>query len=145
MAERNLYPSNWSELRQQQLDLDGHTCRTCGITAKQLADLGWAPLQVHHINQGPPHYGGPYGNEEPGVNLMSLCPDCHDGVTDSVRKQRYRLDPNKQVTAIVADLEAPTERTSTKRQAVHISVTEDAPAPIRQGYGRRIDINLFSE
>ena len=80
------YPSNWEELRQQQLQHDNHRCCTCGITAKQLTELGWAPLQVHHIIEGPPRYAGPYRREVVGTNLMTLCPDCPDGVTDSVRK-----------------------------------------------------------
>ena len=38
--------------------------------------------QVHHINEGPPNYGGPYHREVPGQNLLTLCADCHDGITD---------------------------------------------------------------
>ena len=138
------YPSNWEELRQQQLQHDNHRCCTCGITAKQLIELGWAPLQVHHINEGPPHYAGPYRREVVGTNLMTLCPDCHDGVTDSVRKQRYRLDPSKQVEITTIDHPETPSRESATRPAVQISVTEDNPTPERQSTARRIDINLFS-
>jgi hypothetical protein len=87
----------WSSKRQQRLTLDRHTCQGCGITAAQLEHLGWSRLQVHHKNAGPPDYRYPsFGNEKLS-DLLTLCETCHDGVTDSVRKQRFRLDPRKQV------------------------------------------------
>lgn len=98
--------ARWAELRAQRLELDVHTCQGCGITQAQLTELGWPGLQVHHKNGGPPDYGypKPLGKEDPATDLLTLCPDCHDGITDSVRRQRYRLsekkripDPNRQV------------------------------------------------
>lgn len=90
----------WQRKRQQRLDHDQHTCQGCGITATQLAELGWPSLQVHHKNAGPPDYRYPsFGNEQL-TDLLSLCPECHDGITDSVRRQRFKLDPRKQVAAV---------------------------------------------
>ena len=98
MPSDDFYQSTgWKAKRQQRLAIDGHTCQGCGITAAQLEQLGWSRLQVHHKNAGPPDYGYPsFGNEQPS-DLLTLCETCHDGITDSVRKQRFKLDPKKQV------------------------------------------------
>lgn len=89
----------WSQLRSQRLEIDSHTCQGCGITQAQLTELGWPGLQVHHRNGGPPDYGypNPLGQEDPATDLLTLCVGCHDGITDSVRRQRYRLDERKQL------------------------------------------------
>ena len=90
----------WQRKRQQRLDHDQHTCQGCGITAAQLAELGWLSLQVHHKNAGPPDYRYPsFGNEQL-TDLLTLCSICHDGITNSVRQQRFKLDPRKQVASV---------------------------------------------
>jgi hypothetical protein len=90
----------WQRKRQQRLDHDQYTCQGCGITATQLAELDWPSLQVHHKNAGPPDYRYPsFGNEQL-TDLLTLCSQCHDGITDSVRRQRFKLDPRKQVAAV---------------------------------------------
>jgi hypothetical protein len=87
----------WQRKRQQRLEHDQHTCQGCGITAAQLDELGWSFLQVHHKNAGPPDFRYPsFGNEQLS-DLLTLCSLCHDGITNSVRQQRFRLDPRKQV------------------------------------------------
>ncbi len=92
--------SAWQKRRQQRLEVDGHKCQGCGITAAQLAELGWPSLQVHHKNAGPPSYTYPsFGNEQMS-DLLTLCSECHDGITNSVRRQRFKLDPRKQVAAV---------------------------------------------
>lgn len=54
----------WRRKRAERLAHDHHTCQGCGITAQQLAELDWPPLQVHHKNAGPPDYRYPsFGNE----------------------------------------------------------------------------------
>ena len=90
----------WRQRRQQRLDLDGHTCQGCGITREQLEQLGWKPLEVHHKNAGPPSYPYPSFGREPLSDLLTLCSECHDGITNSVRRQRFKLDPRKQVNAV---------------------------------------------
>ncbi|MBM4179476.1 MAG: HNH endonuclease [Ignavibacteria bacterium] len=89
--------SAWRTKRQQRLAHDDNTCQGCGITAQQLEQLGWPPLQVHHKNAGPPDYRYPSFGNEALSDLLTLCPTCHDGITNSVRKQRFQLDPHKQV------------------------------------------------
>jgi hypothetical protein len=92
--------ASWQRKRQQRLDHDQNTCQGCGITATHLQDLGWSSLQVHHKNAGPPDYRYPsFGNEQLS-DLLTLCPLCHDGITNSVRHQRFKLDPRKQVEAV---------------------------------------------
>ena len=87
----------WRIKREQRLQHDQYTCQGCGVTAKQLQELCWAPLQVHHKNAGPPEYGYPSFGNESLSDLLTLCPTCHDGITNSVRQQRFRLDPRKKV------------------------------------------------
>jgi len=92
--------SSWQRKRQHRLDHDQHTCQCCGITAAQLAELEWSSLQVHHKNAGPPDYRYPsFGNEQL-TDLLTLCSICHDGITNSVRHQRFKLDPRKQVQTV---------------------------------------------
>lgn len=90
----------WRRKREQRLEVDGHQCQGCGITAAQLAELGWSPLQVHHKNAGPPDYRYPSFGDEQMSDLLTLCPECHDGITNSVRRQRFMLDPKKQVAPV---------------------------------------------
>ena len=90
----------WQRKRKQRLDHDQHTCQGCGITRQQLAELGWPALQVHHRNAGPPDYRYPSFGNEPLSDLLTLCSECHDGITNSVRRQRFKLDPRKQVQAV---------------------------------------------
>jgi len=93
--------SAWRTKRQQRLVHDDNTCQGCGITAQQLDQLGWPPLQVHHKNAGPPDYRYPSFGNEALSDLLTLCPTCHDGITNSVRKQRFQLDPRKQVNPVL--------------------------------------------
>ena len=90
----------WRQRRQQRLEIDNHQCQGCGITAAQLDDLGWPPLQVHHKNAGPPNYTYPSFGHELMSDLLTLCSECHDGITNSVRRQRFKLDPKKQVDPV---------------------------------------------
>lgn len=102
MTDSSYYASAaWRRKRQQRLDHDGHQCQGCGITRDQLEQLGWPSLQVHHKNAGPPDFTYPsFGNEQIS-DLLTLCTECHDGITNSVRRQRFKLDPKKQVEPVL--------------------------------------------
>lgn len=140
------YPSNWAELRQQQFELDNYTCKGCGITKAQLAEHGLGHLECHHINEGPPHYAAAYGREIVGVNLATYCNTCHDGITDSVRRQRYRLSKDKKIQLSVSEQQQGTSiRESIDRPAIRITVNDDNPTQSRESASRRIEINLFSQ
>lgn len=102
MPDNSYYASSaWRGKRQERLDLDSHQCQGCGITRQQLEQLSWPSLQVHHKNAGPPDFTYPsFGNEQMS-DLLTLCTECHDGITNSVRRQRYKLDPKKQVEPVL--------------------------------------------
>ena len=101
MTDSSYYTSAvWKGKRQERLDLDGHQCQGCGINRHQLEELGWPSLQVHHKNAGPPDFLYPsFGNEQMS-DLLTLCSKCHDGITNSVRDQRFKLDPRKKVELV---------------------------------------------
>jgi hypothetical protein len=102
MTDSSYYASTaWRRKRQQRLDVDGHQCQGCGITREQLEQLGWPVLQVHHKNAGPPDYTYPSFGDEQMSDLLTLCTECHDGITNSVRRQRFKLDPKKQVEPVL--------------------------------------------
>lgn len=139
------YPPNWEELRQQQFELDRHTCKGCGINRQQLADYGIGHLECHHINTGPPDYFHPGGREVVGVNLITLCNRCHAAITNSVREQTNLLAPRRRVDITVTDQSPQQQREAAERPAVQIQVTDDRPASKRESAARRIEINLFTE
>ena len=108
----------WQEKRRMRLEHDGYSCKGCGITAKQLDDLGWPSLQVHHINAGPPDYKYPsFGNERLS-DLLTLCSICHYGITNSVRQQRFKLDPRKQVSHVPVSAPALSTHVPSKRHDI---------------------------
>lgn len=115
----------WRQRRQQRLDLDGHTCQGCGITREQLEQLGWPPLQVHHKNAGPPSYTYPSFGREQMSDLLTLCSECHDGITNSVRRQRFKLDPRKQVDAVHVAAPSLTTIPIARKQRVQPSNDQD--------------------
>lgn len=102
MTGNSYYASSaWRRKRQERLDLDNHQCQGCGITRQQLEQLSWPSLPVHHKNAGPPDFMYPsFGNEQMS-DLLTFCVECHDGITNSVRRQRYKLDPKKQVKPVL--------------------------------------------
>lgn len=71
----------WQIIRHARLLLDNYECQTCGNTKN---------LQVHHRYNGAPYYGHkkPLGKEDPKDCLITLCKDCHDVITKSVRSRR---------------------------------------------------------
>lgn len=123
----------WQQRRQQRFEIDGHKCQGCGINAAQLAELGWPSLQVHHKNAGPPAYTYPsFGNEQMS-DLLTLCSECHDGITDSVRRQRFKLDPRKQVAAVhvpAPSLTVPPTQRKPRVQPSHCSDSLSGREPI---------------
>lgn len=145
MANGPFYPSNWEELRQQQFDLDNHTCKGCGITRQQLSDFGLGHLECHHINTGPPNYFHPGGREVVGVNLITFCNRCHEAITNSVHQQTNLLAPRKKVRLSVSDEQGPSTRESIDRPGIQITVEDETPTQLRESASKRIEIKFFSE
>lgn len=125
MTDSSYYASSaWRRKRQERLDFDGHQCQGCGITREQLEQLGWPSLQVHHKNAGPPDYMYPSFGHELLSDLLTLCSECHDGITNSVRRQRFKLDPKKQVEPVLvatSSLYVPTLKPKVNVSASHCS------------------------
>lgn len=71
--EAHISSPEWAERRKQRLEHDGR-CRTCGHTED---------LQVHHVS-----YEN-FGNE-PLDDLITLCGDCHDAITNVLRGRRHK-------------------------------------------------------
>ena len=69
----------WRTKRDQVLERDGHTCRTCGATEE---------LEVHHASY---HHLG----DEPLEDLITLCRVCHEAITCSIRERRYAGRENR--------------------------------------------------
>lgn len=127
-SEAYYQSSQWRAKRLTRLNHDDHTCQGCGITCQQLADLGWPVLQVHHRNAGPPDYRYPSFGNEALSDLLTLCAECHDGITNSVRRQRYKLDPKKQVQAVTVAAPSLLPTTITTRRNVQSSTDRDTLA-----------------
>ena len=125
-SEAYYQSSQWRAKRLERLNHDDHTCQGCGITRQQLAELGWPALQVHHRNAGPPDYRYPSFGDEQLSDLLTLCSECHDGITNSVRRQRFKLDPRKQVQPVHVRAPSLTPTTITTRRNVQPSTDHDA-------------------
>jgi 5-methylcytosine-specific restriction endonuclease McrA len=66
-----------STARLEELRLSGHRCRLCSRGRPHTR------LQVHHSTYAR------LGHERP-ADLCALCEECHIGVTDMLRRRRYR-------------------------------------------------------
>lgn len=66
----------WREKRKDRLQIDGNKCRTC---------LSKERLEVHHVTYER------FGNENLD-DLITLCRDCHEAITNSIRNRRYEDD-----------------------------------------------------
>lgn len=67
----DMYPSDWSTIRESILKRDGYVCQVCGMGDDEHIDEFEQGLHVHHIV--PLSEGGTNENE----NLISLCALCH--------------------------------------------------------------------
>lgn len=96
--EGYLHSSEWEAKREQRLIKDNYCCRTCGDSKAQAKSRGsW--LEVHHVYNGCPYYGypKPLGSEEMD-NLITLCNECHESITKSVRIRRNKASKRKPST-----------------------------------------------
>jgi len=75
--ERYMQSAEWAAKRAQRLAVDGHKCRTCGHTGET-----W-PLQVHHVTYER------FEREDIEQDLITLCANCHEAITDAIRRRRY--------------------------------------------------------
>ena len=75
----------WEKKRQERLQIDGHICQTCCHDG-----TNWS-LEVHHKTYER------FWHENVQTDLITLCRQCHNAVTDVIRRRRYakrKLDGN---------------------------------------------------
>lgn len=76
--EEYLKTPEWKITRAKQLKLDNYTCRLCG---REGGDE--IVLEVHHSSYER------LGCEIIGLDLITLCDECHEPVTSMLRERRY--------------------------------------------------------
>lgn len=112
----------WIERRNRIRKRDGQRCRGCNRTEEEV------DLQVHHRVYGIP---GECGNcVLTGVydeDLLTLCVNCHDAITNARRDLRYSLDP---VYVTLVQEPTPAQRVVI---AETIITTEPTPEPDKRG------------
>ena len=76
----------WLELRGACLERDDYRCRGCNRSADEFQ----SPLEVHHRVYD---YGQPNPLIVPIDELTTLCPECHEAITNIRRRHFYSLKP----------------------------------------------------
>lgn len=69
---------DWVEKRAQRLVLDNHECQTC------THDGSVYQLEVHHRTYER------FGEEDVEKDLITLCSECHEAITNVIRARRYK-------------------------------------------------------
>lgn len=69
---------DWCEKRTQRLVIDNYECQTC------LHDGSVYQLEVHHKTYER------FGEEDVEKDLITLCSECHEAITNVIRARRYK-------------------------------------------------------
>jgi 5-methylcytosine-specific restriction endonuclease McrA len=77
----------WQKLRKEVLKRD-KCCRTCGSEER---------LEAHHWKYPK------YFKDDVIENLITLCFDCHEAITNVIRKKRYKNKPIKDIETNIND------------------------------------------
>ena len=75
--QRYISSKEWRVKRQKRLAIDGNECQTCGH------DGSIYQLEIHHK-----HYRS-FMEEDVERDLITLCSQCHEAITASIRGRRY--------------------------------------------------------
>lgn len=67
----------WQEKRELRLNIDRRLCQTC------LHDGAEYRLEVHHKTYER------FGAEDVENDLITLCSECHEAITNVIRRRRY--------------------------------------------------------
>lgn len=102
--ERYMRSSDWFAKRKLVLERDRHRCQTCHSTER---------LEVHHATYER------LGNEDL-EDLITLCHDCHEAITCTIRRRRY--DNNHWQPAAITESSSP---------KVHVVTRSDAPTEVK--------------
>lgn len=81
VSEQSLYAKyinseTWRKKRQARLKMDGNKCRTCHSKER---------LEIHHVTYER------FGDEDLD-DLITLCRQCHEAITNSIRDRRYQAN-----------------------------------------------------
>lgn len=98
--------SEWAARRDLRKEIDGHRCQTC------CHDGSTWRLEVHHK-----HYES-FTNEDVEKDLITLCSQCHEAITDVIRSRRNDGRP--------VSVEEFVSRELTSRKEVHHGLEEVA-------------------
>jgi hypothetical protein len=104
---RMLHPT-WQQLRNQRLTIDNHRCAACNRSSEEIR------LECHHR-----HYKT-FWHEDVHRDLLTLCVQCHEAVTNVIRGIRY----DKRGTPDVTEIQNPTQRNSMKEFDYGVEDTE---------------------
>lgn len=74
--EKHMRSPDWAAKRQERLGLDSHRCRTCHHDGSRYR------LEVHHATYDR------FGHEDVENDLITLCSQCHDAITNVFRARR---------------------------------------------------------
>ena len=74
--ERYISSAQWAKKRQERLAIDSHRCCTCHHDGSQYR------LEVHHATYDR------LGDEDVEGDLITLCSQCHDAITNVMRARR---------------------------------------------------------
>lgn len=91
--------AEWLQLRETVIERDGFCCRNCG-SANRLEVHHWLPMPAHRENvdgRGYAKEGNPLIVHASG--LITLCPDCHNALTECRTRQAILSDPQLQKMA----------------------------------------------
>lgn len=69
---------DWQEKRAARLVIDNHECQTC------MHDGSVYQLEVHHKTYER------FGEENVAQDLITLCSECHEAITNVIRARRYK-------------------------------------------------------
>lgn len=75
--EKYISSPGWGRKRKERLFIDKHRCRTCGLSHEE-----GTSLEVHHVSYE--NFG-----DEPMSDLITLCRQCHEAITNVIRHRRY--------------------------------------------------------
>lgn len=78
---RHIGSHAWACKRAERLEIDGHKCQTC------LHDGTLWRLEIHHKTYER------LGDEDVLRDLITLCAQCHDAITNVIRSRRYDGKP----------------------------------------------------
>lgn len=118
-----LASDKWRSLREQVLARDNHQCQTC---------LSTECLEVHHKTYE--RLG-----DEALSDLITLCHDCHEVITTTIRRRRYK---KRAIRLVSTERTTPINLTEVKSNVSALKVSTHlrrTPAPAQWSDSRSVE------